>query len=168
MPAVTFTQDGVLPLFSEETDTDARSGYKISHQIKVPSGAREILLFAWMAEGKLQLRPIADDFLGKRHDRWLLINFSSKDIAFRVGDETKPAIIESKSSQLYTIRVGENEPATIKGLAKIRGDKPKLFYSSYFPVKKGRRTIVIFTDDREKIRTKLIADHFLRDKKPDQ
>lgn len=168
MPAVTFTQDGVLPLFSEESDPDAKAGYKVSHRIKVPSGANEILLFAWMAEGKLQLQPVDDDFLGKNHDRWLLINFSGKEIAFRVGDESKPVLLKSKASKLYTINVDENKPASILGQARIKGAEPKLFYSSYFPVKAGRRTIVIFTDDGDKIRTKLVADHFLREKKADQ
>ena len=107
------------------------------------------------------------DCLGKRHDLWLLINFSSKDIAFRVGDESKPAHVASKQSRLYAIHVAENKPATILGQARIRGSEPRLFYSSYFPVKKGRRTIVLLTDDGDKIRTKLIADLFLRDENPD-
>lgn len=167
-PAVTFTQDGVLPLFSEESDPDAKAGYKVSHRIKVPSGAKEILLFAWMADGKLQLQPVDDDFLGKNHKRWLLINFSGKEIAFRVGEKSKPILLKSKASTLYTINVEENQPASILGQARIRGTEPKLFYSSYFPVKEGRRTIVIFTDDGDKIRTKLIADHFPGEEKPDQ
>jgi hypothetical protein len=167
-PAGTFVQDGVLSLFGMKTAPSGEVGYEVAYQVKIPPGAREILLFAWMSDGKLLLHPIADDFLRKRHDRWLLVNFSSKDIAFRVGDESKPVLVESKHSKLYTINVGENEPATILGQARIRGTEPKLFYSSYFPVKKGRRTIVLFTDDGDKMRTKLVADLFLPEKNPEK
>lgn len=168
MPAVTFAQEGVLPLFRMEMDPEGKSAYKVAHPVKIPAGAKEILLFAWMVEGKLQLQPVDDDFLGKQHNRWLLINFSGKEIAFRVGDESKPILLKSKASKLYTINVDENKPASILGQARIRGTEPKLFYSSYFPVKAGRRTIVIFTDEGDKIRTKLVADLFPRDENPRQ
>lgn len=164
-PVETFIQEGVLSLFIMNLNPESKNEYTVAHQIKIPSGSREILLFAWMASGKLQLQPVADDFLGRNHDRWLLINFSSKQIAFRVGDESTPVILKKKTSKLYKINVAEDKPASILGQARIRGDKPKLFYSSYFPVKKGRRTIVIFTDYGDKIRTKLIADLFPVEKK---
>lgn len=162
-PIVTFVQDGVLFLFSKKQAPSGKDVHEVAHRVKAPPGASEILLFAWMSGGKLFLHPITDDYLGKRHDRWLLVNVSSKDIAFRVGSESKPVMVKSKASELCTINVGENEGAAILGQARIRGTEPRLFYSSYFPVKSGRRTIVIFTDEGDKIRTKLVADHFLRD-----
>ncbi|MEY3395783.1 MAG: hypothetical protein RL346_2020 [Verrucomicrobiota bacterium] len=162
-PTVTLAPEGVLSLFQMKENPDGKTAYQAAHALKLSPNAKEILLFAWMAEGTLQLQPVDDDFLGKQHNRWLLINFSDKEIAFKVGDESKPIFLKSKTSELYSINVAENQPATILGQARIRGKDPKLFYSSYFPVKAGRRTIVLFTNDGDKIRTKLVIDHFLPD-----
>lgn len=167
-PVETFTNRGVLSLFSEDTDPKAKSPYKIAHQVKITPGAKEILLFGLMKDDKLQLLPIVDDFLGAKYDRWLMINFSSREIAFRVGSDSKPILLKSKDSKIYKISVAENTGATVLGQAKIRGSEPKTFYSSYYPVKKGRRTMVFFADDGDRIITRFVVDHFPRKKKPAQ
>ncbi len=153
-----------LPLYRMELDPSGKPIPIVAKQIKLPVGAKEVILLAWQEDDKISYHAIGDDYLGRHFNHWLLINFSRKEIAFRVGDDSDPVLVKTAESKIYKLKAAKDKGATVIGQARIKGEI-KMFYSSYFPVKDGRRTIVLFTDDGEKIRTRLIADHFLREEK---
>ncbi|MFT5905025.1 MAG: hypothetical protein ACI9E1_000615 [Cryomorphaceae bacterium] len=153
--------EGTLPLFRMEVNEDGENIPVVAHRVKVPSGAKEILLFGWKHKDKINLLALGDNFLSAKHSDWFLINLSSKSIDFIVGRESKPIKVNSRQAIPYTIKVDEDKGAAILGKANIR-NKDRIFYSSYIPVRSGRRTIIIFSDDGDKIRTTPVADLFSR------
>jgi hypothetical protein len=159
--------EGTLPLFRIELDEDGKDIPVVAHRVKVPAGAKEILLFAWLDKDKKKLKfhAIGDDFLKAKFNDWLLINLSSKSVDFIVGRASKPIRLNKGQSKTYQITAEENKGAAVMGKANIRG-KCRIFYSTYLPVRSQRRTLVIFTDAGDKIRTTLIADLFNRRPKP--
>ena len=156
-------RDGSLPLYTRELDDEGKESLSVAKTIKIPNGASQILLFGWSDGEKTRYHAIEDDILGAKFNDWMLINFSSKDIAFRVGDESLPVKINSGASKLYRIAVPKNKGATVVGQAPIK-DEVKTFYSTYLPVKEGQRTLMIFADDGKKIRTKRIVDTLIPNK----
>lgn len=159
--AVIALHDGSLPLFRNETDEKGETKTVLSERVKLPADAKEIILFGWLDKDKLRLHAIPDNFLKAKHNDWLLINLSAKDIDFIVGKDSKPIRLASTQSRFYHIEVAENTGASVIGRAQIRGEL-KYFYSTYLPVKSGDRTIMLFSDDGDKIRTKPIYDKFNR------
>lgn len=158
-------RDGALPLYRCETDDKGKASLKVAHRVKVPADAGEILLLGWSDGDEIRLHALKDDFMGADFNDWLLINFSSKVIAFRIGEGSLPIKLQSGDSRIYRIAVPRNKGATALGQAMIRGEA-RTFYSTFVPVKDGQRTIMLFADDGEKIRTKRIIDRFLTKKGP--
>ena len=159
--AVEAIYESTLPLFRLEVDEEGKNIPVVAHQVKIPQGAKEILLFGWKHKDKINLLALGDNFLSAKYSDWFLINLSSKSIDFIVGRESKPIKVNSKQAKSYTIKVDEDKGAAILGKANIR-DKDRIFYSSYIPVRSERRTIIIFSDDGDKIRTTPVADLFSR------
>lgn len=158
-------RDGSLPLYRSESNEDGKETISVAQRVKVPAGASEILLLGWADGDKVRFRAIKDDFLGADFNDWLLINFSSKVIAFKVGEKSRPIKVESGGSELYRISVPKNKGATAVGQASIRG-KIRTFYSTFLPVKDGQRSMMLFTDDGEKIRAKRIVDELAPKENP--
>ncbi len=158
-------RDGALPLYRRETDDKGKESLTVAHRVKVPADAGEIVLLGWSDGGEIRLHAVKDDFMGADFNDWLLINFSSKVITFRIGEGSLPIKLKDGDSRIYRIAVPRNKGATALGQAMIRGEA-KTFYSTFVPVKDGQRTIMLFADDGEKIRTKRIIDRFLAKERP--
>ncbi|MFK7852290.1 MAG: hypothetical protein AB8D78_15040 [Akkermansiaceae bacterium] len=157
--------EDTLSLFRLEVDEDGQEIPVIAHQVKVPEGANEILLFGWLNKSDVNFQAITDDFLKAAFDDWLLINLSSKRIDFLVGRDSKPIRLNSKRISRYKITAKEDKGGAVYGRANIRGEE-RIFYSTFLPISANRRTIMLFTDDGDKIRTTPVIDHFNRRKKP--
>ncbi len=132
--------EGTLPLFRIELDEEGKEIPIVAHRVKIPVGAKEILLFAWSNTGDLNFYAIVDNFLTAAFNDWLLINLSSKSIDFKVGRASTPVRLIKGQSKIYRIAVAKNKGATVLGKANIRG-KDRIFYSTYLPVKSKRRTL---------------------------
>ena len=146
-----------LPLYRRETDAKGKEGFVVSQQVKLPDGANGILLLGWADGGKTRYVAIKDDFSAARYNDWLLINASTRPVAFRVGDSGKPILLKPGVSTTHRIPVAEGEGATVLAQAPLDG-KDKVFYSTYWPVYAGKRSIVLFVDDGPKILVKRISD----------
>lgn len=153
--------EGSLPLYRLEKGEDGKSIPVVARRVKLPQGAREILLFGWQSKDKLKLVAIGDNFLSAKHSDWMLINLSSKSIDFLVGRESKPIRVDSGQTKPYQIKVDQDKGAAVYGKANIRGQE-QIFYSTFLPIRSQRRTILIFSDNGDKIRTTPVADLFSR------
>lgn len=149
--------ESFLPLFQRLPDGSGKQHLAIARRVQIPAGAREIILLAWTDGKEVRLRAIEDKFVGAKSNEWLFINASSKLIAFTIGDDAQPITLASGVSRLCQVSSPQNKGAAAVGRAQIRG-KLRVFYSTYLPIKEGQRTLMMFTDDGDKIRAKCIVD----------
>lgn len=146
-----------LPLYRSETDAKGQQSFVVSYKVPLPAGAQGILLLGWTTGRETRYVAIKDDFASARYNDWLLINASSKPIAFQMGDANKPLLL--KPGVTATHRITETKGVGIPVLAQAPFDgKPKTFYSTYWPVYPDRRSLVLFVDDGRKIVVKRISD----------
>lgn len=146
-----------LPLYRSETAADGKPEFIVAHQVKVPNGARGILLLAWSVGDEARYLAINDDFAAAGYNDWLLINTSARQIAFKVGETGKPILLNPGVSATHRISVTKGTGATVLAQAPING-KNKIFYSTYWPVHAEKRSVVLFADDGPKIIVKRISD----------
>lgn len=146
-----------LPLYLKKTDAQGKVAWVAAEKVKIPAGSKGILLLAIPDGEQTRLLAIEDDFSGARYNDWLLINGSSKPIAFAVGKKEKPVLIAAGTSVTHRVSTPSNEGATVMAQAPIY-DKPTVFLSTYWPVYDDRRTVVLFVDSGPKILVKRIAD----------
>jgi len=154
-----------LPLYKRETDAEGKDVYVVAYKIKIPTGAKGIMLLGWKSGDKVRHLAIKDDFSKARFNDWLLINTSKKPIIFKVGQKAKPFLVKAGSAETYPLkRVREGKGTEVTAHAKFKG-KVKLFFSTYWPVFPGKRMVVLFVDDGRKIRVKRIIDKLVPVKK---
>ncbi len=154
-----------LPLYKREKDAEGEDVYAVAHKIQIPTGAKGIMLLGWKSGDKIRHLAIKDDFSKARFNDWLLINTSKKSIAFKVGKNGKPFMVKAGSSKTYVIKsVKEGKGASVMAQAMFE-EKMKLFFSTYWPVFPGKRTVVLFIEDGRKIRIKRISDKLVQVKK---
>lgn len=155
-----------LPLYRKVVDDEGTETFAVAHKIKVPSGARGILLLGWTSGKEVRFVPITDNFGSARYNDWLLINASQRPVAFYVGQKTKPVMIAPGASTTHRISVDQGKGAAVHAQAPF-GGKTKTFFSTYWPVHGGKRTVVLFVDDGKKIRVKRISDKLAPVAKPE-
>lgn len=155
--AVEATAVNPLPLYQVKTDAKGQQVFVLSQKVKVPDGARGILLLCWQSGSKTCCVAIKDEFAAAKYNDWLLINASTRQIAFKVGEKTKPVVLNPGAS--VTHRISEEKEVGTAVLAQAPFDgEPKIFYSTYWPVYPDKRSLVLFVDDERKILVKRISD----------
>lgn len=150
-----------LPLYRMGVDGEGKEEFVVAHKVKVPVGARGILLLGLTSGKETRYVAIEDDFGSARFSDWLLINTSARPVAFKVGGKAKPILVAPGKSVKYKIKAEEGKGAAVLAQAPFDG-KSKTFFSTYWPVHPGKRTIVLFADDGEKIRVKRISDKLVK------
>lgn len=132
-----------LPIYKSVKSEDGKVSYEMEKEVKLPAGAKGVLLLGWMdAQGPRYL-AVDDNYLSAKHNNWLLINTAPKDVAFRVGDDNEPTMVNANSVKDYKLTARENTGVSVVGQAKW-DEKIKTFYSTYWPVRAGERGIIIF------------------------
>lgn len=156
-PALEGLSANPLPLYKSVVDKQDKQSFVVAHKVKIPAGSDAILLLGWMAQEKPHFVAIKDNFTSARYDDWLLINTTTKPIAFKVGDKAKPVQVAPGTSKTYKIKVDKDKGTAVQAVAPIEG-KAKTIYSTYWPVRADKRAIVLFVDDGKRIRVKRISD----------
>lgn len=146
-----------LPLYLKKTDTQGKVAWVAAEKVTIPAGAKGILLLAIPDGDRNRFLAISDDFAGARYNDWLLINGSTKPVAFAVGEKAKPVLIAAGASITHRISAASGQGATVLAQAPIY-DKPTVFYSTYWPIYNDRRTVVLFADSGPSILVKRISD----------
>ena len=154
-----------LPLYQREKDAEGNDAYVVAYKLKIPKGAKGILLLGWKSGDQAKYIVIKDDFGKARFNDWLLINTSTKSIGFKVSEKGKPFIVKAGSSDIYSIKkVKQGKGTSVMAQAMFKGKK-KIFFSTYWPVLPGKRTLILFIDDGRKILVKRISDKLVQAKK---
>ncbi len=139
----TAIEASTLSLFKQITSDQGSISYDVAENIRIPAEAKGVLLLGWTGHEGPRYLAINDDFLSATYDNWLLVNAAPKDVAFRIGENNNPIIVNANSVTNYKLNVPEGAGVAVQGQAKW-GDKVRTFYSTYWPVKAGERGIVIF------------------------
>jgi hypothetical protein len=155
-----------LPLYRRVMNEEGEAGYAVAQKLAVPSGARGLLLVGWMSGKEARYVAIKDDFGSARFNDWLLINTGKRPVAFRVGEKEKPVVLAPGSATTHRIGAAKGTGVAVLAQAPIRG-RTRTFFSTYWPVPEGKRTVVLFVDDGEKIRVKRISDQLAPPAGPD-
>lgn len=160
-PAVRAVYANPLPLYKSGLDKDGKPAFTVVDKVKVPSGAKAILLLGWSAGDKARYVAIKDDFGSAGFNDWLLINTTTRPIAFKVGEKATPVQVAPGASKTYKISADKNKGAAVLAQAPFDG-KAKVFYSTYWPVHGDKRAVILFVDDGKKIRVKRISDKLVK------
>lgn len=125
--------------------------------MNLPSGTREILLLALPSADGTHYLAIRDNLSEAGFNDWLLINTSSRTVAFAVGENTAPVVVRPGASAIQRFNLPANEGTAVRALTPI-DDRPTVFFTTFWPVRGDRRTIVLFTDEGDAIHVRRIAD----------
>ncbi len=159
-----FADDSSLPLYEQVETKEGNISYQLVNEVKLPAGAKGVLLLGWISPDGARYLAVDDDFISAKFDQWLLINTASKDVAFRIGDDNKPLMLKANSVQNYKLTAPEGTGVSVVGQAKW-GEEIKTFYSTYWPVRAGERGIVIFFyHSGERIALRKITDTLFKPK----
>lgn len=157
-PALTTSSE--LPLFERTIGSDGKISHQLAQQVKLPEGAKGVLLLGWMAQDGAKYLAIDDNYLTAKHNDWILINAATKDVAFQMGYEEKPLLIKANSVKKHRLNANQETGVSVIGQAQW-GAKIKTFYSTYWPIYGGQRGIVIFYGHRDRIAVRRITDVLL-------
>jgi hypothetical protein len=146
-----------LPIFRKTEDDEGEVVFEPAYQVKLPSDAGGILLLGWTSDDEFRHVAIEDNFRAARFNDWLLINTSGKPVAFQVGEDAKPAVMAPATSITHRVKAQKDQGVAVTAQAPFRGE-PRTFFSTFWPVPDGKRTVVLFFDDGEKVRIKRISD----------
>lgn len=156
-PVVRAAAANPLPIYKSALDQEGKPAFTVVQQVKLPSGAKGVLLLGWSAGDTIRYVAMEDDFGSAGFNDWLLINTTARPIAFKVGEKAAPVQVAPGSSRTYKIATDKNKGAAVLAQAPFDG-KAKTFYSTYWPVHAGKRAVVLFVEDGQKIRVKRISD----------
>jgi hypothetical protein len=151
-----------MPIYEPVKSEEGKVSFKMVKEVKLPAGAKGVLLLGWMGPEGPRYLAVDDDYLSAKYDEWLLINTAPKDVAFRIGDDNKPIMLNANSIQDYKITTPAGKGVSVVGRAKW-GEKVKTFYSTYWPIKAGERGIVIFFYQKgDRVALRKITDILLK------
>ena len=153
-----------LPLFESVKGPAGEVSYRVVKEVKLPPGAKGVLLLGWLAPEGARYLAIDDDFMSAKYNDWLLVNTAPKEVGFRIGEDNKPIMISANGVTKYKLTAAEGTGVAVVARAKW-GDKVKTFYSTYWPVRAGERGIVIFFYQKgERMAVRKITDMLLKSK----
>ena len=151
---------GRIALYRKSVGEHDEEAFDLAEQVVVPEGAKSILLLVWQTQEGIRFLPVDDNFAGAGYDDWLMINTTSKAIGFRIGEATDPFFL--KPNSIETCKIAAPKDAGTPVIGRIRSNgKIKTFYSTYWPVRSGERSLVLFVEQNNRIRVEKISDALL-------
>jgi hypothetical protein len=127
--------------------------------VKVPEGAREVLLLGMAAAGDKEARVIAvaDKFKQAKFNDWLVINLSEFETKLTFGKDRDPVELKSGDSGIYKVEGEADKGGEVTAHAKIKGEFRKI-YSTFWSATGGQRSLVLIQDSGNRTKVKRISD----------
>lgn len=150
------TTDGTLRVYQKSGD-NSRDMYEVYAEVPLPKEARSILLLVTEAPDGIQYRPVIDHYTEASHTDWLMINTTSQVITLQIGQNADPFFLEPDSAKTCKLDATHQGGLAITGKVESNGEF-KTIYSTYWALREGARSIVIFLDEENRIQTKRITD----------
>lgn len=143
-----------LPVYGERPDpADAESILPVE-LIPLPESEKNILL---LCMGTGQCLAIKDDLPEADFRDWRLINMTSSPIAFEIGEDSDPVILQANSQSHYRLPFIEPGGRVVRAAAWIDGET-RLFYSTYWPLRENSRGIIVFVKEGTSILVRRVMD----------
>ncbi|MCC5848868.1 MAG: hypothetical protein JJU29_12330 [Verrucomicrobia bacterium] len=131
--------------------------------VSLPPNQTHLLLLAFDDGAQTQYTAIPDDLHAATHRDWRFINTTNTAIAFQLGTDTAPLLLQPRSQQSHRITTTEQQGAAVTAAARIAGE-PTTFYSTYWPIQANRRAMVLFIQqDEENIRVHRITEALVQE-----
>lgn len=153
-----------LLLYEKKMNDKGEEIYQVAEKVNLPVGAKGFLVLGWKDEEKYRYLAINDNFSAAKYNNWLMINTTSKPLAVQIGKKNKPFGLKPNQATNYEVESPEGAGAAVMGRAMLEGEV-KTFYSTYWPIRKGERSIVIFVERGDRISVKKISDSLFKPKK---
>ncbi|MBC7927868.1 MAG: hypothetical protein H7039_19655 [Bryobacteraceae bacterium] len=157
------TRSNPIRVFQGALDDKGKPQDVESNAIRLPE-ASGILLLSWFQTGKPKFLAIQDTPESGRYNDWFLINSTAKSVAIQVGQATKPVVIQPGSQQILKIDCPADQGAATT-LAYKEEDTWRKFFSTYLPVHKDQRCMIVLVQTGEKIQVKQIFENLDRNSK---
>ena len=143
-----------LPIFKEDSSVE-ESKYRSVAQVKLPADAKSILLLGWKEKEGYAFKALADNFESEGPNKWILVNTTKKEIAFQVGKENEPIVLNPGATKTYRVLSDKDRGVAATGV--LKGEE-KPFYSTYWAIRGGKRNVVLFLAKKEKVIVQKILD----------
>lgn len=146
-----------LPIFRKIQVPGQQDTYQVASSVNFTEGAKSILVLGWGLPENERYLSVDDNLLGAGYNDWLMINTSSRTVGLRIGKGEKPFMIEPNRIEKCKVASPEGLGAAVLGRAKFDGEV-KTFYSTYWPIRSGERSIVVFFEQGDRMRLRKISD----------
>lgn len=146
-----------LNLYERSVGSDGEITFHLADQVPFKAEAKSVLLLVWSSANKILYRAVADNYAAASYDDWLLINMTSRPVEFQIGEETKMFEIKPNRSRACKLSLPKGTSAAVIGRSKWE-DRTKTFYSTYLPIRGHERSIIIFTENDDRILVKKVSD----------
>ncbi len=156
-----------LPIYKKMIQPSEEPSFQVVQQLKLPYGAKSVLILGWSVSGEERYMVVDDKFLDASYNDWLMINTVSKTVGLRIGKDEKPFIIKPNSIQICKVTTPGGKGAAVLGRTKL-DDEMETFYSTYWPIREGERSIVIFVEQGERVKVRKISDALLKKSENDE
>lgn len=127
-------------------------------RVPLPEGATEILLLLLSDREGGQFVAIREEDHPRADNIWRLLNTTRTPIALKMGAEENPVLVPSRKQVLYRNPNTAGISVSVWAAAQLEG-KPRIFYSTYWPIQAERRYTVLFAEEDDHIQVRLIGEH---------
>ena len=145
-PALRVTKANPLPVFTDPQTGPNGEPPQPTAWIPLPEDASHVLLLVTgNGNGNENggIMAIEDDLHRADSRDWLFFNLTASAIAFQIGEETEPILIPPHSRFSRRMKLDASRGTPVIAAARIQGEVQK-FYSTYWPIRQDRRTMVLF------------------------
>ncbi len=158
-PPVEITAFNPLPIFKGDLNEKGMPADTSPAKVRLTPGKSQLLL-GWMADNTPKFHAIPDDFASASSRNWLVVNTTSAPVAIQIGADTKPTPVKPGAHSSIRVQAPAGEGAAVVVASPKKSGEWKTIYSTYWPIYKDKRCLVLIVDDGRRPRVKVISDDY--------
>jgi hypothetical protein len=147
----------VLELFDRPGPGDDGAPPSRVAAIRIPEGSTHLLLLVLVEEEDTRYVVMEDDLHRADARDWMFLNMTASAIVFQIGEDTEPVLIAPRSRFAHRAPSEAAGNLPVRAAARHEGEV-ELFYSTFWPMRPDRRTMVLFVPDGDRIRLRRIVE----------
>jgi len=147
-----------LPIFDQRPTEGATEVPHPFSEVSIPSGHQNLLLFGAVHNERIRWAAVPDTLKRSSSRDWQIINTTESPIFLRIGEESAPLILQPGSQNQYRITMKSGQGAAVIA-ARMVENEPKIFFSTYWPVKDEQRGLILFLKNGDNIKVKRIVEN---------
>jgi len=152
--------DGKLFILNGSESSEGKQEAAASIPVALPESAQEILLLAMTGPEGVEYLAFEDCVGGAKFNDWLSINLSDREVVFTASEKKDSVRIPPGTSTIFRPEIEKGTGASVAAEFDREGES-QIFYSAYWPVFAGQKSIAIFYTYGERVRVRRIGDPLL-------